>query len=154
MAFDREQGSDDAAPYHLTQEGGHSHRRIVHAADATGRAVEDSLLAEAQRRPRLTVFEDHLAVDLLIREKLNLPGSGCVGAYVLNTLTEQVETFHATHTVLATGGASKVYLYTSNPDGATGDGIAMGWRGAAASRIWNSISSIPPASITRRPKAS
>ena len=129
VAFDREQDSDDPAPYHLTQEGGHSHRRIVHAADATGRAVEDSLLAEAQRRPRLTVFEDHLAVDLLVREKLNLPGSGCVGAYVLNTLTEQVETFHATHTVLATGGASKVYLYTSNPDGATGDGIAMGWRG-------------------------
>ena len=84
-------------------------------------------LAEAQRRPRLTVFEDHLAVDLLVREKLNLPGSGCVGAYVLNTLTEQVETFHATHTVLATGGASKVYLYTSNPDGATG--MASPWAG-------------------------
>ena len=129
VAFDQEKSADGAPRYHLTQEGGHGHRRIVHAADATGRAVEDSLLAEAQRRPRLTVFEDHLAVDLLIREKLNLPGSGCVGAYVLNTLTEQVETFQATHTVLATGGASKVYLYTSNPDGATGDGIAMGWRG-------------------------
>lgn len=135
VAFDRETGPEGQGRYHLTQEGGHGHRRIVHAADATGRAVEDSLLAEAQRRPKLTVFEDHLAVDLIIREKLSLPGSGCVGAYVLNTRTEQVETFQAQHVVLATGGASKVYLYTSNPDGATGDGIAMGWR--AGCRVAN-----------------
>ena len=114
--------------YHLTREGGHSHRRIIHAADATGRAVSEVLSEQVRRAANITVYEDRVAVDLITHRKLFLPGNRCVGAYILNTRSGHVETFRSRFTVLASGGASKAYLYTSNPDGATGDGIAMAWR--------------------------
>ncbi|HSG90528.1 MAG TPA: L-aspartate oxidase [Pseudomonadales bacterium] len=135
VGFDMETGVDGAQRFHLTQEGGHSHRRIIHAADATGSAVETTLVDRVQQSPNVEVFEHHVAVDLLIREKLGLPGSGCIGAYVLDNTTGAVDVFSARYVVLATGGASKVYLYTSNPDGSTGDGIAMAWR--AGCRVTN-----------------
>ncbi len=115
---------------HLTREGGHSHRRIVHAADATGKAMSDTLENHARRHHNITFYEHHIAVDLITTEKQgydNTPNT-CTGAYVFNKKSKRVETFQARFIVLATGGASKVYLYTSNPDGSTGDGIAMAWR--------------------------
>lgn len=129
---DREAGSFE---YHLTREGGHSHRRIIHAADATGAAIFNTLLARAQEKPHLTLLQQRVAVDLITEQKLGLPGKRCLGAYVLNRDTGEVDTFHAKFVVLATGGAAKVYLYTSNPDGACGDGIAMAWR--AGCRVGN-----------------
>lgn len=121
--------------YHLTKEGGHSHRRIIHAADATGKAIQETLVDKAQHHPNITLFEHYTAIDLITRRKLKLANNRCVGAYVLNTLTGHVETFQAPNVVLATGGASKAYLYTSNSDGASGDGIAMAWR--AGCRVAN-----------------
>jgi L-aspartate oxidase len=125
---------------HLTREGGHSHRRIVHATDATGAAVQATLLQRLKDTPSIQVFEHHMLVDLITDRKL--PGhspdaaSGrCYGAYILDVEKDQVITFSATHTVLATGGAGKVYLYTTNPDTATGDGIAAAWR--AGCRVGN-----------------
>ena len=115
---------------HLTREGGHTHRRVVHAADATGKAISDTLENHARHHDNITFYENHIAVDLITTEKQgyeDTPNS-CIGAYVLNTNSDRVETFQARFVVLATGGASKVYLYTSNPDGSTGDGIAMAWR--------------------------
>ena len=115
---------------HLTREGGHTHRRVVHAADATGKAISDTLENHARHHDNVTFYEHHIAVDLITTEKLgdkNSPNS-CIGAYVLDKNSSRVETFKARFVVLATGGASKVYLYTSNPDGSTGDGIAMAWR--------------------------
>lgn len=115
---------------HLTREGGHSHRRIVHAADATGAAVQATLVERVRRTPNVTVFEHHMLVDLITDRQLSSDGSErrCYGAYVLDTEQDEVMTFEAGHTVLATGGAGKVYLYTTNPDTATGDGIAAAWR--------------------------
>ncbi len=127
--------TDSGQPYHLTREGGHSHRRIIHAADATGRAVSDTLIAQAQRKPGIDIYTRRMAVDLITRRKLDAKGHGCVGAYVLNCETEHVDVFKARFVILATGGASKVYLYTSNPDGSSGDGIAMAWR--AGCRVAN-----------------
>ncbi len=114
--------------YHLAREGGHSHRRVIHVADATGSAVQDTLTEKLLAHPNITVFEHHIAIDLITGTKFGLPGSGCQGAYVLDKRADHVETFAAPHTVLATGGTGKVYLYTTNPDTATGDGIAMAWR--------------------------
>ncbi|ANG64067.1 L-aspartate oxidase [Marinobacterium aestuarii] len=116
---------------HLTQEGGHSHRRIIHAADATGRAVQETLIQQAQSASNITLFENCIAVDLITREKLRLANNRCVGAYVLDSGSGEVQLFRAGQVVLATGGASKAYLYTSNSDGASGDGIAMAWRSGA-----------------------
>ena len=115
---------------HLTREGGHTHRRVVHAADATGKALSDTLENHARQHDNITFFEHHISVDLITTEKQGLANTtnSCIGAYILNTQTNRVETFQARFVVLATGGASKVYLYTSNPDGSTGDGIAMAWR--------------------------
>jgi L-aspartate oxidase len=117
---------------HLTREGGHSHRRVIHAADATGKALSDTLLNHAKHEHSIDFFENHIAVDLITSEKQGLTSNKeinrCLGAYILNNQSGRVETFHAKFVVLATGGASKVYLYTSNPDGSTGDGIAMAWR--------------------------
>ncbi|TAK91349.1 MAG: L-aspartate oxidase [Burkholderiaceae bacterium] len=127
--------SDNPSGYHLTREGGHSHRRIIHAADATGRAVQTTLEACVRAHPNITLFESHFAIDLITQRKLGQDGNRVLGVYVLNQATQQVETFAAPHTVLATGGAGKVYLYTSNPDTATGDGIAMAWR--AGCRVAN-----------------
>jgi L-aspartate oxidase len=115
--------------YHLTREGGHSHRRIIHAADATGHAVHETLASRCVNHPNITVYESHVAIDLITSRKLGLPGTDrCLGLYALNTDTGEVITFNSGRVVLATGGCSKVYLYTSNPDTSTGDGIAMAWR--------------------------
>jgi L-aspartate oxidase len=121
--------------FHLTREGGHSHRRIIHAADATGHAVLATLHERARTHPNITLFEDHHALDLITTDRLGLPGHRCVGLYALDVQTDRVVTIGAPHTVLATGGAGKVYLYTTNPDTATGDGIAMAWR--AGCRVAN-----------------
>jgi L-aspartate oxidase len=120
---------------HLTREGGHSERRIVHATDATGAAVQDTLLQRVHKTPNITLFENHMLVDLITGTKLGLPDSRCLGLYALNEATDKVDTFSAPHTILATGGAGKVYLYTTNPDTATGDGIAAAWR--AGCRVSN-----------------
>ncbi len=133
VPFTRNEGP--RAGYHLTREGGHSQRRVIHAADATGRAVETTLADEARSRPNLSLFEHHVAVDLITGAKLGMAENRCVGAYVLDRRSGSVELFQARFVVLATGGASKAYLYTSNPDGATGDGIAMAWR--AGCRVAN-----------------
>ena len=121
--------------YHLTREGGHSHRRVIHAADATGRVVETSLVRCARAHDNIRLFERHIAIDLITTAKLGLPGHRCLGAYVLDRDRDRVEVFAAPFVVLATGGASKVYLYTTNPDTASGDGIAMAWR--AGCRVAN-----------------
>ncbi|NOQ68823.1 MAG: L-aspartate oxidase, partial [Gammaproteobacteria bacterium] len=115
---------------HLTREGGHTHRRVVHAADATGKAMSDTLENHARRHHNITFFEQHIAVDLITTEKQGYDNTAntCTGAYIFNKKSNHVETFQARFVILATGGASKVYLYTSNPDGSTGDGIAMAWR--------------------------
>ena len=113
---------------HLTREGGHSHRRVIHAADATGKALSDTLVNHARQHKSITCFDEHIVVDLITGEKHGLKHNRCIGAYILNKKTGHVESFNARIVVLATGGASKVYLYTSNPDTATGDGIAMAWR--------------------------
>jgi L-aspartate oxidase len=122
--------------YHLTQEGGHSHRRVIHSADATGREVETTLLAKAKQHENISLFPYHIGIDLITSHKhFKQQERKCYGCYVLDTKTNQTHTFTANQTVLATGGAGKVYLYTSNPDVSTGDGIAMGWR--AGCRIAN-----------------
>ncbi len=123
---------------HLTREGGHSHRRIVHAADATGAAVQHTLIDRVHQAANVEVFETHNLVDLILSDKHAGEASAprrCLGAYALNEATDAVEAFVAPHTVLCTGGAGKVYLYTSNPDTATGDGIAAAWR--AGCRVAN-----------------
>ncbi|MDQ7988132.1 MAG: L-aspartate oxidase [Candidatus Dactylopiibacterium sp.] len=128
---------DSDAPWgmHLTREGGHSHRRIVHVADATGAAVQETLIDRVKRHPNIKILENHVAVDLIVGHKLGRPEAGCLGAYLLDIARGRVEACAAGHTVLATGGAGKVYLYTTNPDTSTGDGIAMAWR--AGCRISN-----------------
>lgn len=115
-------------PYHLTREGGHSFRRILHADDATGLAISETLTARVKQHSNITIFEHHLAVDLITRHKLGLAEQACVGAYVLDIKLGKVKAIAAKAVILATGGASKVYLYTSNPDGSSGDGIAIAWR--------------------------
>jgi L-aspartate oxidase len=127
--------SQEAGHLHLTREGGHSARRIVHVTDATGAAVQQTLIAQVKRHPNITVLEQHTLVDLITGSKLGLDHNPCMGLYALDGVTDQVLTFTAPHTVLATGGAGKVYLYTTNPDTATGDGIAAAWR--AGCRVQN-----------------
>ncbi|QYF92955.1 L-aspartate oxidase [Massilia sp. PAMC28688] len=131
--------------FHLTREGGHSQRRIIHAADATGHAVQVTLEQKVRAHPNISIFEQHCAIDVITSDKLTgkvaqkasiSPSQPhCHGLYVQDEKTGQVLTFEAEHTVLATGGAGKVYLYTTNPDTATGDGIAMAWR--AGCRVSN-----------------
>lgn len=120
--------SNEVHNYHLTREGGHSHRRIIHAADATGKAVETTLESQARANPGISLFENHIAIDLITGRKLGFDTDRCSGAYVLDVEQDHVITFRSKFVVLATGGAGKVYLYTSNPDVATGDGIAMAIR--------------------------
>jgi len=129
--------------FHLTREGGHSQRRIIHAADATGHAVQLTLEQKVRAHPNITLFEQHCAIDVISSDKLTSkqPQGGhpvaprCLGLYVQDESTGAVLTFEAEHTVLCTGGAGKTYLYTTNPDTATGDGIAMAWR--AGCRVSN-----------------
>lgn len=135
VSFTTEQRQDGSTGYHLTREGGHSHRRIIHAADATGQEVQKTLLQAVRQQPNIELFEQHIAVDLIRSRKLGHATDRCLGAYVLDRAQDKVQTFRARFVVLATGGASKVYLYTSNPDVASGDGIAIAWR--AGCRIAN-----------------
>jgi len=114
--------------YHLTREGGHSRRRIIHAADATGHVIQKTLVARVLSHTAITVLENHMSVDLITGKKNTPPVNRCHGVYALNCLTDEVITIVAENTILATGGNNKVYLYTTNPDTATGDGIAMAWR--------------------------
>lgn len=118
----------DESGYHLTREGGHSARRVIHVADATGLAVQDTLTRKVRSNPNITILEDHIAIDLITGEKLGKSDQRCYGAYVLNNRTGEVITLGAPNTLIATGGAGKVYLYTTNPDTSTGDGIAMAYR--------------------------
>ncbi|EFN9786761.1 L-aspartate oxidase [Escherichia coli] len=136
VLFDTHVQPNGEESYHLTREGGHSHRRILHAADATGREVQSTLVSNAQNHPNIRVLERSNAVDLIVSDKIGLPGTRrVVGAWVWNRNKETVETCHAKAVVLATGGASKVYQYTTNPDISSGDGIAMAWR--AGCRVAN-----------------
>ncbi len=130
---------DDSAEmgFHLTREGGHSQRRIIHAADATGHAVQVTLEEKVRQHPNITLLEHHMAIDLITSDKLGMHDGAthCFGLYVQDVNSHTVITIAADQTVLATGGAGKVYLYTTNPDTATGDGIAMAWR--AGCRVAN-----------------
>lgn len=146
VGFSKEKIGDK---YHLTREGGHSERRIIHAADATGHAVQTTLCEKVRQNANIFLLEDHIAVDLITTSKLSNKhkeanpdhkfyppdDNHCLGAYVINNETGKVITIGAQQTVLATGGAGKVYLYTTNPDVSTGDGIAMAWR--AGCRVAN-----------------
>ncbi len=125
----------DNSGYHLTREGGHSARRVIHVADMTGLAVQNTLTKKVRENPNITVLEQHIAIDLITGEKLGLPDNRGYGAYALDSDSGDVLTIGAQHTLIATGGAGKVYLYTTNPDTSTGDGIAMAWR--AGCRISN-----------------
>ena len=141
--FDKEENEHGEQKYHLTREGGHSHRRILHAADATGKVIQTTLAQRVKQHSRIRVFERYNAIDLICEKsskniKKNGEGNSekqCIGAYIWNRNTEKVESIYAQKTILATGGASKVYQYTSNPDIASGDGIAMAWR--AGCRVAN-----------------
>ena len=126
---------DHPGELHLTREGGHSQRRIVHAADATGAAVQQTLIRRVRATPNITVFEHYMLVDTITDRHLKRAGNRCYGAYALDVKTGEVATFAAPQTILATGGAGKVYLYSTNPDTATGDGIAAAWR--AGCRVGN-----------------
>ena len=127
---------DEQEQLHLTREGGHSQRRIIHAADATGRAISTTLVKRAQEKQNIHIFENYIAIDLICSKKLGHAGENrALGLYALDEHTEQVHTFLAPFTALACGGAMKAYLYTSNPDIATGDGIAMAYR--AGCRVAN-----------------
>ena len=125
----------DESGYHLTREGGHSARRVIHVADATGASVQETLTRKVRATPNITVFESHIAIDLITGDKLGSSEKRCFGAYVLDSRNGEVVTMGATNTLIATGGAGKVYLYTTNPDTSTGDGIAMAWR--AGCRVAN-----------------
>ncbi len=136
VEFSRENDARGQRNFHLTREGGHSHRRVIHAQDATGRAVENTLESQVRDHAKIQVLEGHIAVDLINAGKLRCePPERCLGAYVLDTRENHVFPIASRMTVLATGGASKSYLYTSNPDTSTGDGIAMAWR--AGCRVSN-----------------
>ncbi len=132
----RFQRGKEGQKFDLGMEGGHSHRRVAHAFDLTGREIERALLERIAQQNNVTVLENHLAIDLLLASKapsgpVSANGDRCIGAYVLNRQTGHVETWHARATMLCTGGCGKVYLYTTNPDIATGDGVAMAYRAGA-----------------------
>ena len=134
--------ADETGPMglHLTREGGHSHRRIAHAADATGKAIHEVLLDKAKAHKNIQILEHWIALDLITNRQLDAKTqrtkpNRCYGVYALDIKNNRVETIEAKSVVLATGGVGKVYRYTSNPDTATGDGIAMAWR--AGCRVGN-----------------
>ena len=124
---------DGSRELDLGREGGHSRRRILHAKDMTGHEIESALLDAISKQPNISIFENHLAIDLVTSHKFGFKdGNRCLGAYVYDKKNNRVETFSAAVTLLATGGCGKVYLYTTNPDIATGDGIAMAYRAGAS----------------------
>lgn len=127
--------TQDDSGYHLTREGGHSARRVIHVADATGSAVQEVLSRQVRAARNITVLENHIAIDLITGAKLATGENRCYGAHVLDSRTGDVVTIGAPSTLIATGGAGKVYLYTTNPDTSTGDGVAMAWR--AGCRVAN-----------------
>ena len=128
VSFDREN-----AHFLLGKEGGHSHRRILHARDTTGREVARALIEKARQTQNLTLLEDHFVIDLITSAKLGgVVDDRVLGAYVLETKTSAVKVFRSDRVILAAGGCGKVYLYTTNPDSATGDGVALGWRAGAS----------------------
>ncbi|MCG7560431.1 MULTISPECIES: L-aspartate oxidase [Pseudoalteromonas] len=133
VPFDMEFDSKGRERFHLTREGGHSHRRILHAADATGKAVQSTLIERVQEHPNILLLEQYNAIDLITQGTSDQ--KVVHGLYVFNRRANRVETVTAKFVALATGGASKVYLYTSNPDVSSGDGIAMAWR--AGCRVAN-----------------
>ena len=135
VPFTKEQTKNGVKQLHLNREGGHSHRRIVHAADATGKAISKTLFQQAQEHSNIDFLENHNAIDLITTDKTQANGRQVLGAYVLDRENNQVCSIPAKIVVLATGGACKVYLYTSTPDVSTGDGIALAWR--AGCRIAN-----------------
>ncbi len=135
VPFTREISAEGESQYHLTREGGHSQRRIFHSADTTGHAIETTLEQKVQQHPGISLFEHHIAVDLITGAKLGQQEQRVLGAYVLDRNNDRVVVFRSRIVVLATGGASKVYLYTTNPDLSTGDGLAMAWR--AGCRVAN-----------------
>ncbi len=127
VSFDKE-----GDHFQLGKEGGHSHRRILHARDTTGREIARALIEQARRTPNLTLLENHFVIDLITTAKLGgVVDDRVIGAYVLTTKTGEVEVFRSDRVILAAGGCGKVYLYTTNPDSATGDGVALGWRAGA-----------------------
>ncbi len=133
LQFDEHEVADGRTELSLGLEGGHSQRRILHFKDTTGRAIEDTLLGAVAKSPNIFVLENQMAVDLVTTAKLgSATENRCVGVYVLDEDTGNVRALHSRRVVVATGGCGKVYLYTTNPDIATGDGVAMGWRAGAA----------------------
>jgi len=132
VQFDEREMEDGERELDLGREGGHSKRRVLHARDVTGREIERALLADIERQGNITMLENHMAVDLITAGKLGYATEDrCLGAYVLDEATGEVETVQSDRMVLATGGCGKVYLYTTNPSVATGDGVAMAWRAGA-----------------------
>jgi len=130
--FDERELDDGERELDLGREGGHSKRRVLHARDITGREIERALLADIERNPNITMLENHMAVDLITAGKLGYATEDhCLGVYVLDEATGDVETIRSDRVILATGGCGKVYLYTTNPGVATGDGVAMAWRAGA-----------------------
>jgi len=135
VSFTERQSKSGQIELHLNQEGGHSHRRIVHSADATGKEVSLSLIQQAKKHPSIDLYDHHNAVDLITAKKLGLAEQKILGAYVLDTQRDNIKSIASSIVVLATGGANKVYLYSTNPHISTGDGIALAWR--AGCRIAN-----------------
>ncbi len=135
VSFTKETRPNGHETFHLTREGGHSFRRVLHAADSTGHAVSTTLEQQARANTNIELYENHIVVDLIRVADSDQSSPRCVGAYVLDRDRQKVVVFRAKFILLATGGASKVYLYTSNPDVSTGDGIAMAWR--AGCRVAN-----------------
>ena len=148
--------SQEDGELHLTREGGHSHRRIVHAADATGAAVQATLIERVRATPEIALFEHHMLVNLITDRQSGDASAQprCSGAYVLDTERDEVLTFNATHTVLATGGAGKVYLYTTNPTPPRATALPQPGARAAGSATWSSSSSTRRAFTTRTPRVS
>ncbi|MCK5121350.1 MAG: L-aspartate oxidase [Methylococcales bacterium] len=135
VKFTEQQSINGKKSFHLNREGGHSYRRIVHTADATGKALLETLIERTKSHPNITLLENHNAIDLITSDKQDNSEQHILGAYILNTLTNKVKSIAAKTVVLATGGASKVYQYSTNPHISTGDGIALAWR--AGCRISN-----------------
>ncbi len=135
VPFTRERQADGREDLHLTREGGHSQRRVVHAADATGQAVVNTLVERVRAHPNIDIYANHVAVELITGAWLRRSHKRCLGAYLLDRESGRVKAFPARFVVLATGGGGKVYLYTTNPDVASGDGVALGWR--AGCRVAN-----------------